>query len=100
MFPCTFDCLQAAESFIQSDLIKYQLVVPLSKCNFLNAVAVSEILSDPATVGRAVPDAPFKLSLVCLLRPGQRWHSGHYEGLILQCKETAVVRLLPVPQQS
>ncbi|XP_008290334.1 vacuolar protein sorting-associated protein 13B [Stegastes partitus] len=23
-------------------------------------------------------------------RPGQGWHSGHYEGLILQCKETAV----------
>ncbi|XP_024917375.1 vacuolar protein sorting-associated protein 13B isoform X2 [Cynoglossus semilaevis] len=22
--------------------------------------------------------------------PGQDWHSGHYEGLILQCKETAV----------
>ncbi|XP_029927475.1 vacuolar protein sorting-associated protein 13B isoform X3 [Myripristis murdjan] len=23
-------------------------------------------------------------------RPGQGWHSGHYEGLILQCKETTV----------
>ncbi|KAM7420184.1 hypothetical protein PAMA_014745 [Pampus argenteus] len=23
-------------------------------------------------------------------RPGQGWHSGHYEGLVLQCKETAV----------
>lgn len=39
-----------------------------------------------------------KLGLVCLSRPGQGWHSGHYEGLILQCKETAVVRPLPVPE--
>ncbi|XP_076004525.1 intermembrane lipid transfer protein VPS13B isoform X1 [Genypterus blacodes] len=23
-------------------------------------------------------------------RPGQGWHSGHYEGVVLQCKETAV----------
>lgn len=42
--------------------------------------------------------AQLKLGLVCLSRPGQGWHSGHYEGLILQCKETAVVRLLPIPK--
>lgn len=39
-----------------------------------------------------------KLGLVCLSRPGQNWHSGHFEGLILQCKETAVVRPLPIPK--
>ncbi|KAG7237315.1 hypothetical protein INR49_032498 [Caranx melampygus] len=32
-------------------------------------------------------------------RPGHDWHSGHFEGLILQCKETAGVRPLPDPQR-
>lgn len=25
-------------------------------------------------------------------RPGEGWHAGHFEGVILQCKEKAVVR--------
>lgn len=41
----------------------------------------------------------FKMGLVSLSRPGQVWHCGTYEGLILQCKETSVVRPLPISEQ-
>lgn len=60
---------------------KYQCrsTVFLSKCGFV-----------PST----------KLGPVCLSRPDQSWHSGHYEGLVLQCKDTAMVRPLPTPKTS
>lgn len=41
-----------------------------------------------------------KVGLVCLSRPGHGWHSGQNEGLVLQCKETAVVRPPPIPNQA
>lgn len=51
-----------------------QAVVILSECSY-------------------VPSA--KTGLVCLCRPDQSWHSALYEGLVLQCKETAMVRHPP-----
>lgn len=89
---------------------------PLGCCKFDNDVSISlrftylnvivQVLLPLQRCYQALPQQyewsqmpHFKFGPVCVSRPGHDWHSGHFEGLILQCKETAGVRPLPDPQQ-
>lgn len=51
------------------------------------------------TISIYSPKCSIKLGPVCVSRPGQGWLSGQSEGILLQCKETAVVRFLLQPWQ-
>lgn len=51
------------------------------------------------SIGIYSPKCSVKLGPVCVSRPGQGWLSGQSEGILLQCKETAAVRLLLQPWQ-
>lgn len=67
-----------------------------------NVYASSRLVVQILSVGTHSIHSPvchIKAGLVCVSRPGQGWLSGQYEGILLQCKETAVVRLLLQPRQ-